>query len=163
MNKKLVLCALTAAIGVGAGYFAANYSKSHLSGAYYGKTASVNQSKLGLIVNQPNVKVEFKSNQEYDLLYITSKLVGFSSGGEYLVTGNSISLQENRHDKIVPDRDLEFYEKVMISGGAILSNDSMDYLTIGENEFLLISEYGMLHFCKGNPCEELEAYSNASD
>ncbi|GAM72938.1 hypothetical protein JCM19241_2393 [Vibrio ishigakensis] len=47
MNKKLVLCALTAAIGVGAGYFAANYSNSHLSGAYYGKTASVNQSKLG--------------------------------------------------------------------------------------------------------------------
>ncbi|GAM57481.1 hypothetical protein JCM19231_2630 [Vibrio ishigakensis] len=47
MNKKLVLCALTAAIGVGAGYFATNYSNSHLSGAYYGKTAPLINPSLG--------------------------------------------------------------------------------------------------------------------
>lgn len=160
MNKNIFLFAAVAVSGVIAGYLVSGYNSTQPAGAYFGKTVSITSMPTGLIVNQPLVKVEFKSNQEYELLYLTNKQVGFSSGGDYLIEGDLVSLQQSKHDKIVPERELEFYEKVMIADGAILSSDSMRFLTLNENEFLLVSEYGMSHFCKGSPCDELPSYAN---
>ncbi|MFA0084056.1 hypothetical protein AB4383_18865 [Vibrio breoganii] len=160
MNNKLILPAAAIIVGITLGMGAAKIFAPTLSGSYYTKTASIHPTQQGMLFIQPNIKVEFKSNQDYDLLYLTDKQIGFTSAGKYIVSPTHISLQESKHDKIVPDRELAFYEKVMISEGAILSNDSMQYLRLNDNEFMLVTEYGLNHYCKGSPCGDLERYQD---
>ncbi|MCC4820466.1 hypothetical protein LMH81_28530, partial [Vibrio lentus] len=90
-----------------------------------------------MIHNQSSINIEFKKNNSYDLLYVSTKQVGFTSSGSYSVTQHDISLDENQHQQIIPNRELSFYEKVMISEGSTLSSDAMPYIPLNREEFLL--------------------------
>ncbi|USD43998.1 hypothetical protein J4N42_17790 [Vibrio sp. SCSIO 43135] len=160
MIKKGLLLTLAVAIGVVVGWGISQCSNSHIQGHYFARSASMYKSEQGNTFNESSVNVEFKTNGHYDLLYLTNKQVGFTSSGQYIVSPVSISLQEDNHDKIVPSRELAFYEQVMVSQGAILSSDMMEYVKLNEFEILLMTQYGITHFCKGRPCSELERYSH---
>ncbi len=148
------------ALGLLVGWLSTFIPKSHLEGHYLANTASVINPPKDLIHNQSSINIEFKKNNSYDLLYVSTKQVGFTSSGSYSVTQHDISLDENQHQQIIPNRELSFYEKVMISEGSTLSSDAMPYIPLNREEFLLVTRYGMIHFCKKVACSELLTYSN---
>ncbi|WP_372136577.1 MULTISPECIES: hypothetical protein [unclassified Vibrio] len=49
----------------------------------------------------------------------------------------------------------------MISEGVELSSDAMAYIPLNNDELLLVTQRGMIHFCKKVICSDLPAYSNA--
>ncbi|OBT31022.1 hypothetical protein [Vibrio splendidus] len=160
MNNKTNKAIFVVLLGVLAGWLSTFIPKSHLEGHYLANTASIINPSNNMIHNQSSINIEFKKNDSYDLLYVSTKQVGFTSSGSYSVTQHDISLDENQHQQIIPNRELSFYEKVMISEGSTLSSDAMPYIPLNREEFLLVTRYGMIHFCKKVVCSELSTYSN---
>nr|WP_218113471.1 MULTISPECIES: hypothetical protein [Vibrio] len=146
-------------MGILVGWLTTFIPKEHLKGHYLANTASVVNPPEKIIYNQASVNIEFKKNNSYELLYVSTKEAGFTSSGTYVVTQHDISLDETQHEQIIPDRDLSFYEKVMISEGAVLSSDAMTYIPLNDKELLLVTQRGMIHFCKKVACADLPAYS----
>ncbi|OMO30109.1 hypothetical protein BCT10_06825 [Vibrio splendidus] len=160
MNNKTNTAIFVVLLGVLVGWISTFIPKSHLEGHYLASTASIINPSNNMIHNQSSINIEFKKNDSYDLLYLSTKQVGFTSSGSYSVTQHDISLDENQHQQIIPNRELSFYEKVMISEGSTLSSDAMPYIPLNREEFLLVTRYGMIHFCKKVACSELSTYSN---
>ncbi|MGF1755864.1 hypothetical protein L4C33_20005 [Vibrio makurazakiensis] len=156
MNKSILL---TIIAGLVIGSLLSLYPKTHLSGHYLANPATIITPSDLVIYNQSAINIEFKMNNSYDLLYVSKKEVGFTSSGTYQVTPNDISLDEDSHQRILPNRELTFYEKVMVSQGAVLSSDSMDYIPLNSNEFILVGQNSMMHFCKEVACGELSNYA----
>nr|WP_246852544.1 hypothetical protein [Vibrio crassostreae] len=146
-------------MGILVGWLTTFIPKEHLKGHYLANTASVVNPPEKIIFNQASVNIEFKKNNSYELLYVSTKEAGFTSSGTYVVTQHDISLDETQHEQIIPDRDLTFYEKVMISEGAVLSSDAMTYIPLNDKELLLVTQRGMIHFCKKVACADLPEYS----
>ena len=159
MNKEKQIFVVVALLGVLVGWLTTFIPKEHLKGHYLANTASVVNPPEKIIYNQASVNIEFKKNNSYELLYVSTKEAGFTSSGTYVVTQHDISLDETQHEQIIPDRDLSFYEKVMISEGAVLSSDAMTYIPLNDKELLLVTQRGMIHFCKKVACADLPAYS----
>ncbi|WP_261886033.1 hypothetical protein [Vibrio pomeroyi] len=159
MNKKKQIFVVVALLGILVGWLTTFIPKEHLKGHYLANTASVVNPPEKIIYNQASVNIEFKKNNSYELLYVSTKEAGFTSSGTYVVTQHDISLDETQHEQIIPDRDLTFYEKVMISEGAVLSSDAMTYIPLNDKELLLVTQRGMIHFCKKVACADLPAYS----
>ena len=159
MNKKKQIFVVVALLGILVGWLTTFIPKEHLKGHYLANTASVVNPPEKIIYNQASVNIEFKKNNSYELLYVSTKEAGFTSSGTYVVTQHDISLDETQHEQIIPDRDLSFYEKVMISEGAVLSSDAMTYIPLNDKELLLVTQRGMIHFCKKVTCADLPAYS----
>ncbi|MFS1442104.1 MULTISPECIES: hypothetical protein [unclassified Vibrio] len=161
MNKEKQIFVAVALLGVLVGWLTTFIPKEHLKGHYLANTASVVNPPEKIIYNQASVNIEFKKNNSYELLYVSTKEAGFTSSGTYVVTQHDISLDETQHEQIIPDRELAFYEKVMISEGSVLSSDAMTYITLNDRELLLVTQRGMIHFCKKVACADLPAYSNS--
>ncbi|CAK1939264.1 hypothetical protein [Vibrio crassostreae] len=159
MNKEKQIFIVVALLGILVGWLTTFIPKEHLKGHYLANTASVVNPPEKIIYNQASVNIEFKKNNSYELLYVSTKEAGFTSSGTYVVTQHDISLDETQHEQIIPDRDLSFYEKVMISEGAVLSSDAMTYIPLNDKELLLVTQRGMIHFCKKVACADLPAYS----
>lgn len=159
MNKEKQIFVVVALLGILVGWLTTFIPKEHLKGHYLANTASVVNPPEKIIYNQASVNIEFKKNNSYELLYVSTKEAGFTSSGTYVVTQHDISLDETQHEQIIPDRDLSFYEKVMISEGAVLSSDAMTYIPLNDKELLLVTQRGMIHFCKKVVCADLPAYS----
>ena len=159
MNKEKQIFVIVALLGILVGWLTTFIPKEHLKGHYLANTASVVNPPEKIIYNQASVNIEFKKNNSYELLYVSTKEAGFTSSGTYVVTQHDISLDETQHEQIIPDRDLSFYEKVMISEGAVLSSDAMTYIPLNDKELLLVTQRGMIHFCKKVACADLPAYS----
>ncbi|MCG9606048.1 MULTISPECIES: hypothetical protein [Vibrio] len=159
MNKEKQIFVVVALLGILVGWLTTFIPKEHLKGHYLANTASVVNPPEKIIYNQASVNIEFKKNNSYELLYVSTKEAGFTSSGTYVVTQHDISLDETQHEQIIPDRDLSFYEKVMISEGAVLSSDAMTYIPLNDKELLLVTQRGMIHFCKKVACADLPAYS----
>ena len=159
MNKEKQIFVIVALLGILVGWLTTFIPKEHLKGHYLANTASVVNPPEKIIYNQASVNIEFKKNNSYELLYVSTKEAGFTSSGTYVVTQHDISLDETQHEQIIPDRDLSFYEKVMISEGAVLSSDAMTYIPLNDKELLLVTQRGMIHFCKKVACADLRAYS----
>lgn len=159
MNKEKQIFIIVALLGILVGWLTTFIPKEHLKGHYLANTASVVNPPEKIIYNQASVNIEFKKNNSYELLYVSTKEAGFTSSGTYVVTQHDISLDETQHEQIIPDRDLSFYEKVMISEGAVLSSDAMTYIPLNDKELLLVTQRGMIHFCKKVACADLPAYS----
>lgn len=155
MNKYLTVSILS---GIILGCLLALLPKQHLSGHYLANPATIITPPNLVIYNQASINIEFKMNDSYDLLYVSKKEVGFTSSGKYVMTSHDISLDESNHEQILPNRELSFYEKVMVSEGAVLSSDSMEYLPLNKNEFLLVTQNGMIHFCKKVAFADLPNY-----
>jgi len=156
VNKSILLSIIS---GIVLGCVLALLPKQYLSGHYLANPATIITPPNSVIYNQASINIEFKMNDSYDLLYVSKKEVGFTSSGTYKVTGRDISLDESNHEQILPNRELSFYEKVMVSEGAVLSSDSMEYLPLNKNEFLLVTQNGMIHFCKKVACADLPNYA----
>lgn len=161
MNKEQKIFVIVALLGLLVGWLTTSIPQAHLKGHYLANTASVVNPPDKIIYNQAAVNIEFKKNNSYELLYVSTKEAGFTSSGTYTVTQHDISLDETQHEQIVPNRDLTFYEKVMISEGAVLSSDAMTYIPLNNEELLLVTQRGLIHFCKKMVCSELPAYSNS--
>ncbi|UPR58441.1 hypothetical protein ITG10_21785 [Vibrio sp. ED004] len=159
MNKEKKIFVVVALLGILVGWLTTFIPKEHLKGHYLANTASVVNPPEKIIYNQASVNIEFKKNNSYELLYVSTKEAGFTSSGTYVVTQHDISLDETQHEQIIPDRELSFYEKVMISEGAVLSSDAMTYIPLNDKELLLVTQRGMIHFCKKVACADLPAYS----
>ncbi|WP_215404043.1 hypothetical protein [Vibrio gigantis] len=159
MNKEKQIFVIVALLGILVGWLTTFIPQEHLKGHYLANTASVVNPPEKIIYNQASVNIEFKKNNSYELLYVSTKETGFTSSGTYVVTQHDISLDETQHEQIIPDRDLSFYEKVMISEGAVLSSDAMTYIPLNDKELLLVTQRGMIHFCKKVACADLPAYS----
>ncbi|WP_299136495.1 hypothetical protein [uncultured Vibrio sp.] len=159
MNKEKQIFVVVALLGILVGWLTTFIPKEHLKGHYLANTASVVNPPEKIIYNQASVNIEFKKNNSYELLYVSTKEAGFTSSGTYVVTQHDISLDETQHEQIIPDRELSFYEKVMISEGAVLSSDAMTYIPLNDKELLLVTQRGMIHFCKKVACADLPAYS----
>ncbi|WP_373953679.1 hypothetical protein [Vibrio pomeroyi] len=159
MNKEKQIFIVVALLGILVGWLTTFIPKEYLKGHYLANTASVVNPPEKIIYNQASVNIEFKKNNSYELLYVSTKEAGFTSSGTYVVTQHDISLDETQHEQIIPDRDLSFYEKVMISEGAVLSSDAMTYIPLNDKELLLVTQRGMIHFCKKVACADLPAYS----
>ncbi|ROR27617.1 hypothetical protein EDB67_10187 [Vibrio crassostreae] len=161
MNKEKQIFVAVALLGILVGWLTTFIPKEHLKGHYLANTASVVNPPEKIIYNQASVNIEFKKNNSYELLYVSTKEAGFTSSGTYVVTQHDISLDEIQHEQIIPDRELTFYEKVMISEGSVLSSDAMTYIPLNDRELLLVTQRGMIHFCKKVACAYLPAYSNS--
>jgi len=161
VNNKTNTAIFVVLLGVLVGWVSTFIPKSHLEGHYLANTASIINPSNNMIHNQSAINIEFKKNDSYDLLYVSTKQVGFTSSGSYSVTQHDISLDETQHEQIIPNRELTFYEKVMISEGAVLSSDAMAYIPLNNDELLLVTQRGMIHFCKKVICADLPTYSNA--
>ena len=161
MNKEKQIFVVVALLGILVGWLTTFIPQTHLKGHYLANTASVVNPPERIIYNQASVNIEFKKNNSYELLYVSTKEAGFTSSGTYVVTQHDISLDETQHEQIIPNRELTFYEKVMISEGAVLSSDAMTYIPLNDEELLLVTQRGMIHFCKKVICGELPTYSNA--
>ncbi|MEZ9154737.1 hypothetical protein FCV73_04005 [Vibrio sp. F13] len=161
MNKEKQIFVAIAIIGIMAGWMTTFIPQSYLKGHYLSNTASVVNPQEKVIYNQAAVNIEFKKNNSYELLYVSTKEAGFASSGTYVVTQHDISLDETQHEQIIPNRELTFYEKGMISEGAVLSSDTMAYIPLNNDELLLVTQRGMIHFCKKVICADLATYSNA--
>ncbi|MBW3697755.1 hypothetical protein EK599_18910 [Vibrio sp. T187] len=156
LNKTLLLSAIS---GIVFGWISTFVNKPELKGHYLANAATVITPENNEIYNQSSINLEFKKNDNYDLLYISSKQVGFTSSGTYHIDNHGISLDEDTHEQIIPNRELSFYEKVLISEGSVLSSDSMEYVPLNDKEFLLITQFSMLHFCEKVACSELPNYA----
>ncbi|MCC4818064.1 hypothetical protein BCU90_04510 [Vibrio lentus] len=160
MNKEIRTLIGVTLIGVLVGWLTTIFPKVHLQGHYLANAASVITPTNKVIYNQSSINIEFKKNNSYDLLYVSTKQAGFTSSGSYTATQHNISLDESAHEQILPNRELEFYEKVMISEGSVLSSDAMPYIPLNDDELLLVTQNGMIHFCKKMACPDLPTYSN---
>ncbi|CAH6938922.1 conserved hypothetical protein [Vibrio chagasii] len=161
MNKAKKIFLIVGLLGLLVGWLTTLIPQAHLKGHYLANTASIVNPPDKIIYNQASVNIEFKKNNSYELLYVSTKEAGFTSSGTYAVSQHDISLDETQHEQIIPNRDLTFYEKVMISEGAVLSSDAMTYIPLNDEELLLVTQRGLIHFCKKVICAELPAYSNS--
>lgn len=161
MNKEKQVFLIVGLLGLLVGWLTTLIPQTHLKGHYLANTASIVNPPNKIIYNQASVNIEFKKNNSYELLYVSTKEAGFTSSGTYAVSQHDISLDETQHEQIIPNRDLTFYEKVMISEGAVLSSDAMTYIPLNDEELLLVTQRGLIHFCKKVICAELAAYSNS--
>ncbi|MFA0039699.1 hypothetical protein [Vibrio sp. 10N.261.52.A1] len=161
MNKAKQIFLIVGLLGLLVGWLTTLIPQAHLKGHYLANTASIVNPPDKIIYNQASVNIEFKKNNAYELLYVSTKEAGFTSSGTYAVSQHDISLDETQHEQIIPNRDLTFYEKVMISEGAVLSSDAMTYIPLNDEELLLVTQRGLIHFCKKVICAELPAYSNS--
>ncbi len=160
MSKNNAIIVFVAILGIALGWLATIFTSSKLEGHYLANPVNVIMPPNDVIYNASSINIEFKQNNSYDLLYVTDRQVGFTSSGTYSITGKHISLDEEQHQQIVPDRELDFYEKVMISEGSVLSSDFMPYIPIGKDEILLVTPNSMLHLCKSVACKDLPHYEN---
>ncbi|CAH6785535.1 conserved hypothetical protein [Vibrio chagasii] len=161
MNKVKQIFLIVGLLGLLVGWLTTLIPQAYLKGHYLANTASIVNPPDKIIYNQASVNIEFKKNNSYELLYVSTKEAGFTSSGTYAVSQHDISLDETQHEQIIPNRDLTFYEKVMISEGAVLSSDAMTYIPLNDEELLLVTQRGLIHFCKKVICAELPAYSNS--
>lgn len=160
MSKNNALIVFVAILGILLGWLATIFTSFKLEGHYLANPVNVIMPPNDIIYNTSSINIEFKQNNSYDLLYVTNREVGFTSSGTYSITSKHISLDEEQHQRIVPERELDFYEKVMISEGSILSSDFMPYIPISKDEILLITPNSMLHLCKSVACRDLPHYKN---
>ncbi|UTT86103.1 hypothetical protein LZI70_17195 [Vibrio pelagius] len=160
MSKNNTLIVFVALFGILLGWLATIFTSFKLEGHYLANPVNVIMPPNDIIYNASSINIEFKQNNSYDLLYVTNREVGFTSSGTYSITSKHISLDEEQHQRIVPERELDFYEKVMISEGSVLSSDFMPYIPISKDEILLITPNSMLHLCKSVACRDLPHYKN---
>ncbi|WP_261883622.1 hypothetical protein [Vibrio pelagius] len=160
MSKNNTLIVFVALLGILLGWLATIFTSFKLEGHYLANPVNVIMPPNDIIYNASSINIEFKQNNSYDLLYVTNREVGFTSSGTYSITSKHISLDEEQHQRIVPERELDFYEKVMISEGSVLSSDFMPYIPISKDEILLITPNSMLHLCKSVACRDLPHYKN---
>lgn len=160
MSRNNALIVFVALLGILLGWLATIFTSFKLEGHYLANPVNVIMPPNDIIYNASSINIEFKQNNSYDLLYVTNREVGFTSSGTYSTTSKHISLDEEQHQRIVPERELDFYEKVMISEGSVLSSDFMPYIPISKDEILLITPNSMLHLCKSVACRDLPHYKN---
>ncbi|PTP50661.1 hypothetical protein CWO05_20175, partial [Vibrio splendidus] len=86
MNNKTNTAIFVVLLGVLVGWLSTFIPKSHLAGHYLANTASIINPSNNMIHNQSSINIEFKKNDSYDLLYVSTKQVGFTSSGSYSVT-----------------------------------------------------------------------------
>jgi len=160
VSRNNALIVFVALLGILLGWLATIFTSFKLEGHYLANPVNVIMPPNDIIYNASSINIEFKQNNSYDLLYVTNREVGFTSSGTYSITSKHISLDEEQHQRIVPERELDFYEKVMISEGSVLSSDFMPYIPISKDEILLITPNSMLHLCKSVACRDLPHYKN---
>ncbi len=74
MNNKTNTAIFVVLLGVLVGWVSTFIPKSHLEGHYLANTASIINPSNNMIHNQSAINIEFKKNDSYDLLYVSTRL-----------------------------------------------------------------------------------------